>query len=70
MTLIINALYAEFEDALVGVLAENAHGIAHRGRLFDARHRLRAHPEISAGKYLATIDRAHARWALFRRSIT
>jgi hypothetical protein len=63
----INVLYAEFEDALFVVLAENACGIAHRSRLFDARHRLRAHPEIDTKRYLAALDRAHARWAKLKQ---
>jgi hypothetical protein len=41
----ISTLYREFTDALTEVLAENAGGLARRGRLARARVAVKKHPD-------------------------
>ena len=57
-------LRQDFEEKLADVLIQNAHGPASRGRLFDARMRLKAHPELTAEKYAESVDRAFERYRL------
>jgi hypothetical protein len=45
----ISVLYREFADALTEVLAENAVGLARRGRLARARATVKKHPNYSDG---------------------
>ena len=42
-----SALCYEFTEALTEVLAENAVGLARRGRLARARHAVKKHPEYN-----------------------
>ena len=43
----ISALYRDFTNALADVLAENAVGVASRGRLARARAAVKNHPDYS-----------------------
>jgi hypothetical protein len=56
-------LYREFEDALTEVLIENEYGLARRSRLFEARMRLKKHPDVADAQYRASVDRAFERYA-------
>jgi hypothetical protein len=52
----ISALYRKFTDALTEVLAENAVGLARRGRLARARAALKKHPEYSEHAYFLAAE--------------
>ena len=43
----ISTLYREFADALTDILAENAVGLASRGRLARTRAAVKKHPDYS-----------------------
>jgi hypothetical protein len=58
----ISALYREFTDALTEVLAENAVGPAHRGRLARARAAVKKHPDYSESGYLLAVETAFKNW--------
>jgi hypothetical protein len=58
----ITALYREFTDALTEVLAENAVGLARRGRLARARGAVKKHPEYSEHAYFLAVEAAFAQW--------
>jgi hypothetical protein len=53
----ISALYREFTDALTEVLAENAVGLARRGRLARARAAVKKHPGYSEHAYFLAVER-------------
>jgi hypothetical protein len=58
----ISALYREFTDALTEVLAENAVGLARRGRLARARAAVKKHPGYSEHAYLLAVETAFKNW--------
>jgi hypothetical protein len=58
----ISALYREFTDALAEVLAENAVGLARRGRLARARAAVKKHPEYSEHAYFLAVETAFKNW--------
>jgi hypothetical protein len=58
----ISALYREFADALTEVLAENAVGLARRGRLARARAAVKKHPEYSEHAYFLAVETAFKNW--------
>jgi len=58
----ISVLYREFADALTEVLAENAVGLARRGRLARARATVKHHPDYSEAGYLRAVDAAFENW--------
>jgi hypothetical protein len=57
----ISTLYREFADALRDVLAENAVGLASRGRLARTRAAVKKHPDYSEHGFLA-IEMAFKQW--------
>jgi len=58
----ISALYREFTDALTEVLAENAVGLARRGRLARARHAVKKHPGYNEHVYFLAVETAFKNW--------
>jgi hypothetical protein len=58
----ISALYGEFTAALTEVLAENAIGIARRGRLARARAAVKKHQEYSEHGYFLAVEAAFTQW--------
>jgi hypothetical protein len=58
----ISALYREFTDALTEVLAENAIGPVHRGRLARARAAVKKHPDYSESGYFLAVESAFKNW--------
>jgi hypothetical protein len=58
----ISELYREFTDALTEVLAENAVGLARRGRLARARAAVRKHPAYGEHEYLLAVESAFTQW--------
>jgi hypothetical protein len=58
----IMQLYHEFTNALTDVLAENAAGPAHRGRLARARAALKKHPDYQEHEYVVAVEAAFVRW--------
>jgi hypothetical protein len=54
----IAALYREFTDALIDVLAENAVGPARRGPLARARAAVKKHPDYSEHAYFLAVETA------------
>jgi hypothetical protein len=57
----ISALYREFTDALMEVLAESAGTPARRGRL-AARAAVKKHPEYNEHEYFLAVEAAFAQW--------
>jgi hypothetical protein len=62
----ITSLYDEFTDALTDVLAENAAGFAHRGRLARARAAVKKHPSYQEHEYVAAVEAAFLRWEVIQ----
>jgi uncharacterized protein YbjT (DUF2867 family) len=58
----IAALYREFTDALIDVLAENAVGPARRGPLARARAAVKKHPDYSEHAYFLAVETAFTQW--------
>jgi hypothetical protein len=58
----ISALYREFTNALTEVLAENAVGLARRGRLARARAAVKKHPDYSEHAYFLAVETAFTEW--------
>lgn len=58
----VEALYREFTDALIEVLAENAAGPARRGRLARARAAAKRHPDYSEHAYFLAVETAFIEW--------
>ena len=54
----ISTLYREFADALRDVLAENAAGLASRGRLARTRAAVKKHPDYSEHGYFLAVEMA------------
>ena len=59
----ISALYQEFTEALIEVLAENSVGPARRGRLARARAAVKKH-----SKYFLAVETAFTRWELLQNT--
>ena len=59
MSTSISALYSEFTAALTEVLAENAVGLARRGRLARARAAVKKPPRIQRA---LAVETAFAQW--------
>jgi hypothetical protein len=62
----ISAAYSEFTMALTEVLAENAVGLARRGRLARARAAIKKHPDYSEAEYLLAVETAFNNWEAIR----
>jgi hypothetical protein len=58
----ISALYTEFTGALTDVLAENAAGLARRGRLARARAAVKKHPDYNEHAYYLAVETAFTQW--------
>jgi hypothetical protein len=58
----ISTLYREFTDASTEVLAENAVGLARRGRLARARAPVKKHPHYSESGYFLAVETAFKNW--------
>ena len=58
----ISTLYREFADALRDVLAENAVGLASRGRLARTRAAVKKHPDYSEHGYFLAVEMAFKHW--------
>jgi hypothetical protein len=58
----IAAVYHEFTEALTEVLAENAVGVARRGRLARAHAAVKKHPDYSESGYLLAVEMAFTNW--------
>ena len=58
----ISTLYREFADALTDVLAENAVGLASRGRLARTRAVVKRHPDYSEHGYFLAVEMAFKHW--------
>ena len=58
----ISTLYREFADALTDVLAENAVGLASRGRLARTRAAVKKHPDYSEHGYFLAVEMAFKQW--------
>ena len=58
----ISAAYREFTEALTEVLAENAFGIARRGRLARARAVVKRHPDYTESGYFQVVEAAFKAW--------
>jgi hypothetical protein len=58
----ISSLYREFADALRDVLAENAVGLASRGRLARTRAAVKKHPDYSEHGYFLAVEMAFKQW--------
>jgi 23S rRNA maturation mini-RNase III len=58
----ISAAYREFTEALTEVLAENAFGIARRGRLARAHAAVKKHPEYNEHTYFVAVETAFKNW--------
>jgi hypothetical protein len=52
----------EFTDALTEVLAENAVGLARRGRLARARAAVKKHPDYTEHAYFLAVETAFKNW--------
>ena len=58
----ISAVYREFTEALTEVLAENAFGVARRGRLARAHAAVKKHPDCSESGYFVAVETAFKNW--------
>jgi len=58
----ISALYLEFTNTLIEVLAENSIGPARRGRLARARAAVKKHPNYSEHEYFLAVENAFKQW--------
>ena len=58
----ISVRYSEFTAALTEVLAENAVGLARRGRLARARAAVKKHPDYSEAGYFLAVEAAFQNW--------
>ena len=64
-----SAVCHEFTDALTEVLAENAVGLARRGRLARARAAVKKHPDYSEHAYFLAVETAFKNWKPCRTSV-
>jgi hypothetical protein len=58
----IAALCNEFTNALTEVLAENAVGVARRGRVARAHAAVKRHPEYSEHAFCVAVETAFMQW--------
>jgi hypothetical protein len=58
----IRPLCREFTDALTEVLAENAIGLARRGRLARAHAAIKRHPEYNEHAFCVAVETAFMQW--------
>jgi hypothetical protein len=58
----IRALCHEFTDALTEVLAENAIGLARRGRVARAHAAVKRHPEYNEHAFCEAVESAFIQW--------
>jgi hypothetical protein len=58
----IRPLCREFTDALTEVLAENAIGLARRGRLARAHAAIKRHPEYNEHAFCVAVETSFMRW--------
>ena len=58
----ISTLYREFTEALTEVLAENAVGPAHRGRLARSRAAVKKYPDYNEHGYFLAVETAFKQW--------
>jgi hypothetical protein len=56
------ALCHEFTDALTDVLAENAVGMARRGRVARAHAAVKRHPEYNEHVFCVAVEAAFTQW--------
>jgi hypothetical protein len=64
----ISTLFREFTDALTDVLAENAVGPAHRGRLARSRIAVKKHPDFSEHGYFLAVETAFKQWEILQNA--
>jgi len=57
-----SAICLEFTNALTEVLAENAVGLARRGRLARARGSVKRHADYSEHAYFLAVETAFKNW--------
>ena len=57
-----SAVCHEFTGALTEVLAENAVGLARRGRLARARAAVKKHPDYSEPAYVLAVETTFKNW--------
>ena len=62
----ISTLYREFADALTDVLAENAVGLASRGRLARTRAAVKKHSDYSEHGYFLAVEMAFKKWEVMQ----
>jgi hypothetical protein len=58
----ISVLCHEFTDALTEVLAENAIGLARRGRVARAHAAVKRHPEYNEHVFCVAVETAFMQW--------
>ena len=64
----ISILYREFTDALTDVLAENAVGPTHRGRVARNRIAVKKHPDFSEHGYFLAVETAFKQWEILQNA--
>jgi uncharacterized protein YbjT (DUF2867 family) len=64
----ISALYREYSEALMEVLAENAVGLARRGRVARAHAAVKKHPEHSEHAYYLAVETAFTQWEVMQNA--
>ena len=64
----ISALCHEFTNALTEVLAENAVGLARRGRIARAHAAVKRHPECNEHALCVAVETAFLRWDFTKQS--
>jgi hypothetical protein len=64
----IRAVCHEFTDALTEVLAENAIGLARRGRVARAHAALKRHPEYNEHAFCGAVETAFMQWESFQNA--
>ena len=58
----IRTVCHEFTDALTEVLAENAIGLARRGRVARAHAAIKNHPEYNEHAFCVAVETAFTQW--------
>jgi len=58
----ISTLYREFTEALTEVLAENAVGLARRGRLARSRAAVKKYADYREHEYFLAVETAFKQW--------
>jgi hypothetical protein len=64
----ISALYREYSEALTEVLAENAVGLARRGRVARAHAAVKKHPEHTEHAYFLAVETAFTQWEVMQNA--